>query len=178
MDTDFYTTERTTRVEFVRDDGGRTAAGYRSEGGDSAVIAIAIAGGWAYKDVYDELTYFAGLERPRKDKYGIRGQRSSARTGFNSRTVRKYLESKPYVMWTPTMKVGTGCKMHLRTGEIPMGRLVCNVSKHYTAVIDGVIHDVYNPDRYGDRCVYGYFRFGSVDLDAIMADLDQTINGY
>jgi hypothetical protein len=38
-----------------------------------------------------------------------------------------------------------------------MGRLVVAVSKHYTAVIDGVIHDTHNPQREGKRCVYGYF---------------------
>jgi hypothetical protein len=27
------------------------------------------------------------------------------------------------------------------------------------AVIDGVIHDTHNPDRDGNRCVYGYYRF-------------------
>ena len=44
-----------------------------------------------------------------------------------------------------------------------------NVSKHCTAVVDGVIHDIYNPsdrpqvvDGYGnditrERCVYGYY---------------------
>ena len=39
-----------------------------------------------------------------------------------------------------------------------MGKLVVNVSKHSTAVIDGVIHDNHDPSRAGTRCVYGYFR--------------------
>jgi hypothetical protein len=46
--------------------------------------------------------------------------------------------------WTPTMKVGSGCQVHLRDGELPMGRLVVNVSRHSVAVID--------------RCVYGYWK--------------------
>ena len=60
-------------------------------------------------------------------------------------------------VWTATMGIGTGCRVHLREGELPMGRLVVSVSGHVTAVIDGVIHDTHNPDRNGWRCVYGYY---------------------
>jgi hypothetical protein len=31
--------------------------------------------------------------------------------------------------------------------ELPAGRLVVSVSKHYTAVLDGVIHDTHDPQR-------------------------------
>jgi hypothetical protein len=58
----------------------------------------------------------------------------------------------------PAMKIGSGCTTHLRENEPPEGRLVVAVSKHYTAVIDRVIHDTYNPDRDGIRCVYGYWQ--------------------
>jgi len=33
--------------------------------------------------------------------------------------------------------------------------------KHTTAVIDGIIHDTYDPSRAGTRCVYGYFTKGT-----------------
>lgn len=29
---------------------------------------------------------------------------------------------------------------------------------HYTAVIDGIIHDTHDCSRDGSRCVYGYWR--------------------
>jgi hypothetical protein len=57
--------------------------------------------------------------------------------------------------WTPTMHIGQGCKVHLRAGELPMGRLVVSVSKHFTCVIDGTIYDTHNPHRNGASCVYG-----------------------
>ena len=50
------------------------------------------------------------------------------------------------------MAIGSGCKVHLADSELPFGRLVVSVSKHYTAVIDGVVHDTHDPawpDRYG-----------------------------
>jgi len=31
------------------------------------------------------------------------------------------------------------------------------VSKHLTAVIDGVMYDTHDPSRGGSRCVYGYY---------------------
>ena len=72
--------------------------------------------------------------------------------------------------WTPTMLIGSGCKVHLLKGELPAGRLVVALSKHCTAVIDGIVHDTYDPHRSGlstmdgvtrlsHRCVYGFWQF-------------------
>ncbi|MBI9051870.1 MAG: hypothetical protein JEZ00_20815 [Anaerolineaceae bacterium] len=55
------------------------------------------------------------------------------------------------------MMIGKGCQVHLSENELPSGKLIVRLSKHMTAVIDGVIHDTHNPDRNGTRCVYGYF---------------------
>jgi len=62
--------------------------------------------------------------------------------------------------WTATLKIGSGCKVHLRSDVLPSGRLVCNLSKHSVAVIEGVVHDTYDCTRGGTRCVYGYWRLG------------------
>lgn len=62
---------------------------------------------------------------------------------------------------TPTMAIGSGCKVHLRADELPTGRLVVSVSKHLVAVVDGVVHDTHDPRRGGTRCVYGYWTFAS-----------------
>jgi len=35
---------------------------------------------------------------------------------------------------------------------------VVSVSKHYTAVIDGELHDTWDCSRAGSRCVYGYWK--------------------
>jgi hypothetical protein len=55
------------------------------------------------------------------------------------------------------MRIGSGCKVHLAKDELPNGRLIVRVSKHITAVINGVIHDTHDFSRDGTRCVYGYF---------------------
>jgi hypothetical protein len=46
----------------------------------------------------------------------------------------------------------------LKEDELPKGRIICRLSKHYAAVIDGVLNDTYDCSRKGTRCVYGYFR--------------------
>ena len=56
------------------------------------------------------------------------------------------------------MKVGTGCQVHLNAKELPAGRLIVRVSKHLTAVIDGIIQDTHDCSRSGTRCVYGYYQ--------------------
>jgi hypothetical protein len=40
-----------------------------------------------------------------------------------------------------------------------MGKLVVSLSRHYAAVIDGVIRDTHDCSRDGNRCVYGYWQF-------------------
>lgn len=137
-------------MRFTFNDGGRAAAGYRGETRDCVVRAIAIATEQSYSAVYEAINALAALERPRRKR------RSSARTGVQIPTVRRYMESIGW-RWTPTMQIGSGCKVHLRDGELPSGRLVVSVSKHSCAVIDGVIHDTHDPSRDGSRCVYGYF---------------------
>lgn len=138
-------------MQWVYDDGGRAVAGYRGHSSDCVCRSIAIATGLPYQEVYDALNLEARRERPRG-----RTRRSSSRTGVHKQTCRRYLESLGWT-WTPTMGIGTGCRIHLRDGELPLGRLIVVVSRHHVAVIDGIIHDTHDPSRNGTRCVYGYF---------------------
>ena len=138
-------------MQLIETDGGRAEAGYKGRARDCACRAIAIATGRPYQEVYDLVNEFAKAERPRG-----RTKRSSARTGVQKPTMRKLMASIGWT-WTPTMQVGSGCKVHLRADELPSGRLVVSVSRHYVAVIDGVAHDTYEDARDGTRCVYGYY---------------------
>ena len=169
-------------MEVIYDDGGRRAAGFKGHTGDCVARAIAIAAQRPYEEVYRTLAAGMGTQRP-----GKRGKRiASARNGVN--TTRKWFRDYMHGLgfkWTACMKIGTGCKVHLADGELPNGRLVVALSRHYTAVIDGVLHDIYNPQRnkrwtlepdrgqalkpnqgrnengvfteIGGRCVYGYW---------------------
>ena len=88
------------------------------------------------------------------------GRRSSARSGVFRKTCQRVMESLGWC-WVPTMKIGAGCRVHLKAAELPRGRLIVRCSKHTTALIDGIIHDTHDPSRGGTRCVYGYFTKGT-----------------
>ncbi len=143
-------------MEFITDDGGREQAGFKGSTGDCACRAVAIVTGKPYLEVYSEINALGEVERTSKKRRG----KSHARTGVYKATMKRYLASLGFA-WTPTMGIGTGCTVHLRDGELPQGRLLVSLSKHYAAVIDGVIHDTYNPARDGTRCVYGYWTFNN-----------------
>lgn len=159
---------------FIYDDGGRAAAGFRGKAGDCVTRSIAIVSGRPYLEVYQRLAAGTGQQRA-----GKRGKRpATARAGINTKRkwFRDYMAELGFI-WIPTMRVGSGCKVHLLASELPAGRLVVVVSKHYTAMIDGVIHDTFDPRREpetvawyddnqkvthvttsGGRCVYGYWK--------------------
>jgi len=157
-------------MNYVYNDGGREAAGYKGKAGDCVARAVAIASGRPYLEVYSALSALAGSER--------KSRGASARNGIHvsRKWFKDYMRSIGFT-WTPTMGIGTGCKVHLLENELPSGRLVVAVSKHYVAVIDGVIHDTSNPQRGAtyhyrngvtyhvspERCVYGYWTLNSYD---------------
>lgn len=163
-------------MRFVYNDGGREKAGFKGSAGDCVARAAAIASGLPYAEVYKALSHGAGTERRSRGK--------TARNGIH--TARKwfkdYMRSIGFT-WTACMGIGTGCTVHLHDGELPMGRLVVAVSKHMTAVIDGVIYDTLDSQRdvhwvnfngasdsddprctrgVARRCVYGYWKKDSV----------------
>lgn len=146
-------------MKFVFNDGGRAEAGYKGTTGDCCCRAIAIATGMPYQEVYDLINEFGKAERPnRKTRRGNKhnGSRSSARTGVYKDTMRKIMAHLGWE-WIPTMQIGQGCKVHLREDELPKGRIIVNVARHYAAVIDGVLYDTWDSQEDGNRCVYGYW---------------------
>lgn len=139
-------------MKFIYDDGGRSNYFKAEEVGDCVCRSISIATGYDYKFVYDLINEKAKSERTGKRKRG----KSSARDGVYKGTTKKVMEELGWT-WHPTMQIGSGCKVHLDESELPPGRLVVAVSKHMTAVIDGVLHDINDCTRGGTRCVYGYW---------------------
>ena len=106
-----------------------------------------------YQTVYDLLNENSSLERITKRRV----KQGSARDGRSQYTTRRVLEHLGW-KWTPTMQIGSGCTVHLRDGELPMGRLIVSVSRHMVAVVDSVIRDTHDCSRQGTRCVYGYWK--------------------
>lgn len=147
-------TSAATTPRWIKCDGGRAEAGYAGEASDCFCRAVAIATGLNYQTVYDAINEAAAGERRGRRKRGT----SSAREGVYRHTADKVCE-KFGGTWVPTMRIGEGCKVHCRREELPSGSLVLNVSKHFSAMIDGVLYDTHDPSRDGTRCVYGYWVF-------------------
>jgi hypothetical protein len=170
-------------MNHVYNDGGRAASGFKGSAGDCVARSIAIISGRPYEEVYRALAMGSGSQRASR-RTGKRPR--SARSGISTgrKWFRDYMHGLGF-RWVPCMKIGSGCKVHLADGELPSGRLIVSLSRHYTAVVDGVIHDTHDPQRdksymfepdcgqdlkanqgrnvngvwteIGGRCVYGYW---------------------
>ena len=136
-------------IDLVYDDGGRLGAGYAGDAGDCVARALAIAAEIPYLESYHALANHAALN----------GHPRSARDGVPMPIVHAVYRHYGGA-WTPTMFIGSGCRVHLRADELPGGRIVARVTRHLVAVVDGVLHDNHDHSRGGTRCVYGYWTFG------------------
>lgn len=167
------------KMPHVYHDGGRRAAMPDARtAGDCVARAIAIVSERPYTDVHAALSAGNASQRvTQRTPKRIAGLATADRGILTGRKWFKDYMGALGFTWTPTMRIGSGCTVHLAAGELPMGRLVVSVSRHYTAVIDGVIYDTHDPQREGSvthwfhpdgrlaqttrsggRCVYGYWR--------------------
>jgi hypothetical protein len=144
-------------MQFQKNDGGRAAAGYIPIAGDSIARAIAIASQRPYAEIYDRLT--EGNKRSNANDSII----DTKRTWF-----KNYMRELGFE-WVPCHAFHQGCRVHLRDGELPPGRLVVQLLKQSTAVIDGVLHDRYDISRAKKkfyRCVFGYWRLSTAQINS------------
>lgn len=125
---------------FKFNDGGRSRY-FKGITGDCVVRAFAIASRSDYKEIYNSVR-----------KITTKSPRNGA-TKRETAILAKQLGFK----WKSCMSIGSGCKVHLKSDELPKGTIVCRLSGHVVAVINGTINDVYDPSRNGTRCVYGYW---------------------
>jgi hypothetical protein len=147
-------------IKFNLNDGGRAASGYKGDVSDCVCRSIAIATKQPYQKVYDELTKRNRswrINSNSKHAYYAKPAKDTPRNSMPKIVAKEYLKDLGWT-WIPTMFIGSGCKVHLRKDELPAGRLIVQVSRHLTAVIDGVLHDGYDCSREGTRCVYGYWK--------------------
>lgn len=154
-------------LKYKYSDGGRAEAGYKGQVGDCATRACAIATGIPYKEVYltlqrlqkayiketQEMVANSKSARVHMQYRHVIKEGQSVRNGVYVEVLHRFFKSIGWT-WVAKMSIGSGCTLHL--GDIPeSGTYVCRLSKHYVAVIDGVVLDTFQDDW--DRCVYGYW---------------------
>lgn len=147
-------------MKFQHNDGGRSEAGYKGDAGDCVVRAISIATKRPYQVIYDELKILNedyAVSRRNKIAKALQKRGSSPRNGNFRWVYHDYIQKQGFE-WIPTMQIGSGCTVHLNDKELPLGILIVRVSRHLATVIDGVLNDTHDCSRFGQRCVYGYYR--------------------
>jgi hypothetical protein len=155
------------RCKWVKDDGGRSRSdvsrGGEDEAGDCAVRSIAIATQKPYREVHDALTVATVHHVANaKDGWGkLARRRGGVRVFHADHGVHRDISS-PYLKslgwkYTSTEELPRGKGIHLRADELPPGRLIVQIRRHLTAVIDGVIHDTYDCSDEGRCRILGYW---------------------
>jgi hypothetical protein len=143
-------------MHHIHDDGGRSNAGWQGTAGDCVCRSIAIASGRPYQEVYDRLA--EGNATQRRSKRMRKAGRRSARNGIyvKAKWFKDYMRELGATWW-PTCQIGLGAAP---ISTLPQtGRLVVSFRKHYSAMIDGVLHDTWDATYGYDRRVYGYWKF-------------------
>lgn len=141
-------------MKFIFDDGGAGNKSYKN----CVPRAIAIATGISYQQVFNDLNKLqVDWILTSRSRCAMRAKPTKTpNNGVFKDVYAKYLKALGW-KWTPTMKIGSGCKVHLRSEELPKGKIIASCSKHLVAILDGVIHDTYDCSRDETRCVYGYY---------------------
>lgn len=134
-------------LEYIYDDGGRNKY-FKGQTGDCVCRSIAIASGKDYKEVYDLLFKTMG-ESPRN---GV----------FTKKAKFKRMMQSLGFTWTATSGIGSHQAVHFVPGDLPSGNLVVATAKHYVAVVDNKVHDIFDSrtNPFGEcRKIYGYWKF-------------------
>ena len=158
-------------MEFIYDDGGRAAAGFKGKTGDCVTRAIAIATGRPYREVYDRLNEIAQEHERLKVRKSRTKRRSSSRTGVYKQTYRRYLEE---LGWVKVVTSGFGEQpIKFNTHKLPAGRLIVKRRKHLVAVVEGVVRDTWDSSIARDfetgkvrpegAAIYGYWKESEED---------------
>lgn len=115
-------------MEFIWNDGGRSACGFVGLTGDCVARAIAIGTGAVYRDVYASLTD-AALKSPR--------------TGVPVKYADEYLQSQGWQSHCANFAT-------FDVGSLPKGIVIAHVGhpdctkSHLCAIVDHVVHDTWN----------------------------------
>jgi hypothetical protein len=145
-------------VAFVINDGGRAAAGFKGVTGDCGVRAAAIALQRPYQEVYDALFERAKAFKAKSRKAAVKKSSASPRNGVWREVLWPYIEDAGGV-WVPLAGIGlTPVRVFQVAARWPRERLVLSLARHYSAMVDGMIHDAW--PQHDEKRVYGVWVIG------------------
>lgn len=127
-------------MTYKYDDGGRVAAGFKSKN-DCGIRAVAIACDITYQEARKLLK-----EHAKKGKQG-NGQIAN---GIWKEDMDSALKSLGWVRFSAPKFEGRKA----RYTDMPPGRHIVQMAKHYAAVVDGTLLDAWDSSN---KMVYGYW---------------------
>lgn len=127
-------------TNYKYNDGGRSQY-FKGKAGDCAARAMAVALELDYKAAYNELANANAKGR---------GGEKSARNGIYKEDFNKVLEAHG-LTWVAAPKF-VGRKAYAR--DMPNGRVIARMARHFVAIIDGVAYDTFNSTH---KMIYGYW---------------------
>lgn len=138
-------------MKFQYNDGGRRRSGFKGTTSDCVVRAIAIISQKPYIEVRKEIGILCTKFNEKQLLNGV-NHKSNMRKGIAKPVYHKYILSLGFE-W-----VFCRYKVHLKSKELPMGRIIVSVSKHLCAVVNKVLNDMSDCSNGGRRLVYGYYK--------------------
>lgn len=139
-------------MKWIYNDGGRAKTGYTGFTSDCATRAISIVTGKPYISVYEKINEFAKLGS------NWRVRNSTAMTGVYVETIKDVLKytSQSWV-YVPVKVRATDTLLD----TLPKNGVILVLNSHVCAMIDGVIHDTFNPFAHGNRKIlWGFYTRG------------------
>jgi len=140
-------------IEFRKDDGGRSAAGFRGTANDCGVRAAAIVTQSDYRSTYDALYALQKAFRGNSRKKAVKAKSASPRKGVWKEVMDDYM-TKAGAAWVPMAGIGGDI---VRVADVAKrwsrGRIVMRLARHYSAMIDGVNVDTW--PQHPNKRVYG-----------------------
>ena len=125
-------------MSYTHHDGGRSQY-YKGTAGDCAARAMAIALQLDYKQCYKQLAA----------AHALRTGKRTAREGIHKKTLSNVLAAHGWIWHAAPQFDGRKA----RASDIP-GRAVVSMAKHFAAVIDGEVFDIFDSSN---KMVYGYW---------------------
>ncbi len=128
-------------MSFIYNDGGRIEAGFKTQT-DCGIRALSIACEISYKEAR------AILKKAAKNGKQENGQIAG---GIYKEDLDSALEQFGFKWHSAPKFKGRKAKYY----DLPKGRIVARMSKHFVAVIDKQLHDTWDSS---EKMVYGYWK--------------------
>ena len=133
-------------LDFVVDDGGRKAAGYKGNASDCVLRSLSIALGEDYEDLRRELMEetknFANTSRSRKAKRQKK-EGSSVFKGVYREIYSVILKRRGWIR-TGMSKIGSSKRYYLTKSDVPPVPVILHTRRHLTTSIDHTIRDTWD----------------------------------